>query len=182
MKKSAFVVILLLFFSFLNYFENNSFAITTQIKNLLAITIQGRVTSVYGPVENARVRIAGSDKYTLTDRQGRYRLQVARVPSQGVRITAGKEGWFNNAQIAGPSGLVQDIYLNPIYLNDNPDYRFISPVFCSRCHTKLTRYWDQSKMAHTTSNPKVLQMYYGTDAFQQNDVEPGYLPLQRLFG
>ena len=174
MKKSAFVVILLLFFSFINYFENNSFAKTTQIRGILAITIQGRVTSVYGPVENARVRIAGSDKYTLTDRRGRYRLQVARVPSQGIRITAGKEGWFNNAQIAGPSGIVSDIYLNPIFLNDNPNYRFISPVFCSRCHTHLTRYWDQSKMAHTTSNPKVIEMYYGTDAFQHNNVGPGY--------
>jgi hypothetical protein len=174
MKKPTFVVILLLLFLFTYNFENNNFARATQIKDILAITIQGRVISIYGPVENARVRIAGVDKYTLTDRQGRYRLQVARVPSQGVRITAGKEGWFNNAQIAGPSGIVQDIHLNPIFLNDRPDYRFISPVVCSRCHTKLTRFWDQSKMAHTTSNPKVLEMYYGTDAFQNSNVKPGY--------
>jgi hypothetical protein len=174
MKKYTFAVILLLLFSLGYYFEKNSFAKTTQIEDINTTTIQGRVTSVYGPVENARVRIPGEEKYTLTDRQGQYMLQPAHVHFQGVKITAGKEGWFNNAQFAGPLGRAQDIYLNPIYMNDNPDYRFISPVTCFRCHTKLTRYWDQSKMAHTTSNPKVLDMYYGTDASQNNNVSPGY--------
>jgi len=174
MKKYTFVVMLvLLLFSFIYYFEKNSFAKTTQ-KDINGTTIQGSVVSVYGPVENARVRFAGDEKYTLTDRQGRYMLQAAHIPSQGLKITAGKEGWFNNAQFADQAGRVQDTYLNPIYLNDRPDYRFISPVTCSRCHTKLTRYWDKSKMAHTTSNPKVLNMYYGTDAFQHNDIGPGY--------
>jgi hypothetical protein len=70
MNKPTFVGILLLFFLFTNNFENNNYARATQIKDILAITIQGRVISIYGPVENARVRIAGDDKYTLTDRQG----------------------------------------------------------------------------------------------------------------
>jgi hypothetical protein len=89
-------------------------------------------------------------------------------------VTAGKEGWFNNGQVADGSGRIRDIFLNPVFLNDRPDYRFNSPVVCSRCHVKLTRYWDQSKMAHTTSNPKLLDMYYGTDAFQRQGVGPGY--------
>ena len=174
MKRYAFAGILLLLFLITHHFEKNSLANTTQIKDINKTTIQGRVSSVYGPVQNARVRIPGDEKYTLTDKQGRYLLQPTHVHFQGVKVTAGKEGWFNNAQYAGPLGRVQDIYLNPIYLNDNPDYRFISPVVCSRCHTKLTRYWDQSKMAHTTSNPKVLDMFYGTDAFQHDNVKPGY--------
>ncbi len=136
--------------------------------------IRGRVLSTYGPVENARVRIAGEEKYTFTDREGRYELVVAHRPGTRLLVTAGKEGWFNNGQIAAPSGRIRDIVLNPIYLDDRPDYRFISPVTCSRCHVNLTRYYDQSKMAHTTSNPKVLDMYYGTDALLRKGIGPGY--------
>jgi hypothetical protein len=136
--------------------------------------IRGRVTSNYGPVENARVRIIGEENYTLSDRQGRYELQTAHSPDTRIIVTAGKEGWFNNGQIANFSGRTRDIFLNPVYLDDRADYRFISPVTCARCHVKLTRYYDQSKMAHTTSNPKVLNMYYGTDAFNRQGVGPGY--------
>jgi hypothetical protein len=139
-----------------------------------AVTIRGRVTSTYGPVENARVRIIGEDSFALTDRQGRYVLQAEHIPGRRVIVTAGKEGWFNNGQIANFSGRTRDIFLNPVYLDDRANYRFISPVTCSRCHVKLTRYYDQSKMAHTTSNPKVLNMYYGTDAFNRSGAGPGY--------
>jgi hypothetical protein len=137
-------------------------------------TIRGRVISNYGPVEAARVRIIGDKNYALTDRQGRYELQISHSPDERMIVTAGKEGWFNNGQIANFSGGTRDIFLNPVYLDDRANYRFISPVTCSRCHVKLTRYYDQSKMAHTTSNPKVLNMYYGTDAFNRPDVGPGY--------
>jgi len=136
--------------------------------------IRGRVASTYGPVENARVRIAGEGQYTLTDREGRYEFVVGLRPGTRMAVTAGKEGWFNNGQAADRSGRIRDIVLNPIYLDDRPDYRFISPVTCSRCHVKLTRYYDQSKMAHTTSNPKVLDMYYGTDALLRKGIGPGY--------
>jgi hypothetical protein len=131
--------------------------------------IRGRVISTYGPLENARVRIAGEQAFTLTDRQGRYELRTAHSAGDRVIVTAGKEGWFNNGQIANFSGRMRDIFLNPVYLSDRHDYRFISPVTCSRCHIKLTRY-----MAHTTSNPKVLDMYYGTDAFNRQGIGPGY--------
>jgi len=137
-------------------------------------TIRGRVTSVYGPVENARVRIIGEESFTLTDRQGNYELQTAHSPAERVIVTAGKEGWFNYGQLANFSGRTRDVFLNPVYLNDRPDYRFISPVTCAGCHVKLTRYYDQSKMAHTTSNPKLLNMYYGTDAFNRPGIGPGY--------
>ena len=136
--------------------------------------IQGRVVSTYGPVENARVRIAGAETYTLTDREGRYAITSAYPPGTQLWVTAGKEGWFNNGQVAGRSNRMPDILLNPVYLDDRPDYRFISPVTCSRCHVNLTRYYDQSKMAHTTSNPKVLDMYYGTDALLRGGIGPGY--------
>jgi hypothetical protein len=143
-------------------------------ENLPSITIRGRVTSIYGPVENARVRIIGEESFTLTDRQGRYELQTAPSATERLIVTAGKEGWFNNGQIANISGRTREIFLNPVYLNDRTDYRYISPITCSQCHVNLTRYYDQSKMAHTTSNPKLLNMYYGTDAFNRPGVGPGY--------
>jgi hypothetical protein len=149
-------------------------AAQTASQNPKGRIIQGRVTSTYGPVESARVRIAGDEKYTLTDREGRYEIEHAYPPGQQLMVTAGKEGWFNNGQVSDRSGRIRDILLNPIYLDDRPDYRFISPVTCSRCHVNLTRYYDKSKMAHTTSNPKVLDMYYGTDALLRKGMGPGY--------
>jgi hypothetical protein len=131
--------------------------------------------SVYGPVEKARVRVAGEEEHTLTDKQGNFVLQTRYPRGRRLWVTAGKEGWFNNAQVMTPgSGQNRDIFLNPIYLGDRADYRFISPATCSRCHVELTRYWDQSKMAHTTSNPIVLDMYYGTDYFKRQGIGPGY--------
>lgn len=137
-------------------------------------TIRGRVMSRYGPVENARVRLPGTRDHVLTNKLGRFELQTAHRPGLRLRVTAGKEGWFNNAQISTGTGRIRDIFLNPVYLNDQPGYRFISPATCSRCHVKLTQYWDRSKMAHTTSNPKVADMFYGTDAFKRSGVAPGY--------
>ncbi|MBU2648990.1 hypothetical protein KKI24_30060, partial [bacterium] len=69
-----------------------------------------------------------------------------------------------------------DIYLNPVPRVDDPAYAFISPVTCANCHVKLTKIYDQSKMAHTTSNPHVLQMYNGTDAFNRPGHGPGFKP------
>ena len=155
-------------------FYMSASAAQTVTQNRQDRIIRGRVTSTYGPVENARVRIAGEEKYTLTDREGRYELVAAYPPGQQLMVTAGKEGWFNNGQVSDRSGRIRDILLNPVYLDDRPDYRFISPVTCSRCHVNLTRYYDQSKMAHTTSNPKVLDMYYGTDALLRKGMGPGY--------
>ncbi len=136
--------------------------------------ILGRVVSQYGPLENARVRVQGDDRYALTDRQGMFELSTILPPGGKVRITAGKEGWFNNVQIASPPSPMEDIFLNPVYLNDRAGYRFISPVTCASCHVEVTRYWDRSKMAHTSSNPMVLDMFYGTDPFNRQGIQPGY--------
>jgi len=38
--------------------------------------IQGQVISEYGPVENARVRVAGTETFVLTDRQGNFKLST----------------------------------------------------------------------------------------------------------
>jgi hypothetical protein len=137
-------------------------------------TVTGRIVSQYGPVPDARVRVAGDEKYTLTDRQGQFQLETGHLPGKVLKLTAGKDGWFNYGKGVYPAGDSGDTQLNPLPREDNPEYRFISPATCAKCHNKLAQYWDRSKMAHTTSNPKVLDMYYGTDAAGRKQIGPGY--------
>jgi len=173
-KKLILIVIaLLLIFSVVIYLEKQSTAQSVS-GNPQGTTIKGRVVSRYGPVKNARVRVAGDERYALTNSAGEFMLPTGHVSGTRILVTAGKEGWFNNGQISYPFGRTKDIFLNPVYLNDRSDYRFISPVVCARCHVKVTRYWDQSKMAHTTSNPLVRNMFYGTDAYDRPGIGPGY--------
>jgi hypothetical protein len=136
-------------------------------------SVRGRVVSSYGPVEDARVRVPGSENMVLTDRLGGFELKAAHAPGLAPRITAGKEGWFNNGRYFAP-GRGTDIVLYPVPRADNPDYVFVSPVQCAQCHTKVTQYYDRAKMAHTTSNPLVMQFYYGTDAMNRPGRGPGY--------
>jgi hypothetical protein len=172
-KSLLFGVLLLTIFSISICFEKQSPAQSSQSGRPGALVF-GRVTSRYGPVENARVRVAGEQEYTTTDKEGRFGLQTGPLSGKVFKITAGKEGWFNNGEIDYGSANIGDIFLNPVYLNDQPDYRFISPVVCSQCHVRLTQYWDQSKMAHTTSNPLVLAFFLGTDASNRQGIGPGY--------
>lgn len=131
------------------------------------VSLEGRVVSRYGPVAKARVRVAGQEAFSLSNAQGGFSLR-SPLPAQGrAVVTAGKEGWFNNGVVLGWTGRVGEIFLNPVYLADNPQYRFLSPQVCYSCHGKLTLVWNQSKMAHTTANPRLLQMYYGTPAEQR---------------
>ena len=139
-----------------------------KVKGAGKLAVKGRVMSPYGPVADARVRVAGDKGFTLTDRQGRFTLAVSSLPSRGLWITAGKEGWFSNGAVASPVGKTGDISLYPITLGDRPDYRFVSPVTCSRCHIKVSQYWDKSKMAHTTANPRVLRSEEHTSELQSH--------------
>ncbi|WP_299976738.1 multiheme c-type cytochrome [Desulfobacula sp.] len=136
--------------------------------------IRGVVASQYGMVADARVRIAGSKDFTLTDVNGRFTVEAPLFSSRTIKITAGKDGWFNNSVNALPGNQNANVMLFPIPAKDNPNYRFISPAVCARCHNTLAKYWDKSKMAHTTSNVKVLNMYNGTDATGRELSGPGY--------
>ena len=136
--------------------------------------IRGVIASQYGMVADARVRIAGSKAYSLTDINGRYALETPLFSSRTIKITAGKDGWFNNSVNALPGNQNANIMLYPIPTKDNPNYRFISPAVCARCHNTLAKYWDKSKMAHTTSNIKVLNMFNGTDATGRELSGPGF--------
>jgi hypothetical protein len=135
-------------------------------------------------VSDARVRVPGTATMAKTDQLGRYTLPLGSMHSGKVVVSAGKEGWFNNAVIAGKDGWLNNVVsfstqkksrpipLYPVPRGDNKNYRFISPVQCAQCHNTLARYWDKSKMAHTTSNPKVIAMYTGSG--KSGVAGPGY--------
>lgn len=128
------------------------------------VKVSGMVDSVYGPLVDARVRVAGREAMVLTGPDGGYHLDSTAPPQGPVVVTAGKEGWFNNGAWLGWGGSVPRIRLNPVYLMDQQDYRFYPPTTCFQCHGNLTRVWSQSKMAHATSNPKLWDAYFGTNA------------------
>jgi hypothetical protein len=119
----------------------------------------------------------------LTDSKGNFSVPVNLSRSKPTMLTAGKEGWFNNGvNVTAPKSLIpfmessvdhQQLLLYPVSRQDNDRYRFISPAQCAQCHNTIARYWDQSKMAHATSNPKVINMYDGTSASSKL-AGPGY--------
>lgn len=147
-------------------------ALSSRKKNISVIT--GVVASDFGMVADARVRVSGSQKFSLTDKNGRFVIDRPPLFFEPITITAGKDGWFNNAVRVLPGSQNANIRLYPIPNQDNQAYRFISPAVCARCHNTLAKYWDKSKMAHTTSNVKVLNMYNGTDATGRNLAGPGF--------
>ncbi|MCB2190655.1 MAG: hypothetical protein KQI62_03770 [Deltaproteobacteria bacterium] len=132
------------------------------------LSVEGRVVSRYGPVKDARVRLPGQSQMALTDAQGRYRFNTNLPLYNRPMVTAGKAGWFNNGVNLNPGGRSADIMLYPVFLRDDPNYRYYSPQVCNQCHGKLTQIWNQSKMAHTTANPLLLEMYYGTQKERLN--------------
>ncbi|NQU65036.1 MAG: hypothetical protein HQ517_12260, partial [SAR324 cluster bacterium] len=138
-------------------------------------SVSGRVTSGYGHIEGVEVRIPGEKNVAVTDKEGRFTLSLGLLQGDRFRVVAGKEGWFNNGKLF-LRGQDIEIYLNPVPRTDRHDYQFQSPKVCAQCHVKLTQIYDQSKMAHTTSNPKVLQMYNGTDALNKAGQGPGFRP------
>jgi hypothetical protein len=163
-KLTGLICVLIVILSFAHLQKAKSVSVEKYpMKSDIPIAV-GRVVSQYGPVAGARVRLPGQDAFILTDDKGHFMLKGTPPFSNRPMVTAGKEGWFNNGTGLGRFGLVGDLSLRPVFLADDPDYRFNSPKVCFNCHSKVTRIWDESKMAHTTANPKLLDMYYGTDA------------------
>ncbi len=123
--------------------------------------IGGRVFSPQGPVAGATVKVVGGRQSTRSDPDGTYHLESFPPLYRPPVVAAGKPGFFNNLAYRGQGGSQQDVFLNPLYLADDPGYQFLSPATCFTCHGKVTRIWNQSKMSRATSNPRFLEMYYG---------------------
>lgn len=166
-KKTAYVLFVAI------YILSFSVLVLAETKESKKTPVEGRIVSDYGPVEGATVRLPGTNEFTRSNKEGYFLFPLRLNRFGNTRITVGKEGWFNNGGFIVP-GRDFILKLTPLPRVDNPHYKFLSPSVCAECHVELSKIYDKSKMAHTTSNPKVLQMYNGTDATNKKNNGPGY--------
>jgi hypothetical protein len=139
--------------------------------------INGFVRSKKGlPLENARVRIRGSEEFVTTDKEGRFTVPLKNPGQRFFQwiITAGKEGYINSGARYVPGNKVLPIFLQAIPDYDSSDYQMVitSPAGpfpnnrgvklekdCGNCHTTILWEWGVSKMGKTTQNKEVLKAY-----------------------
>jgi hypothetical protein len=146
-------------------------------KQVESFGINGFVRSKNGlPVENARVRIRGSEEFVTTDKQGRFTVPLKNSGQRLFQwiITAGREGYVNSGARYTPGQKVVVITLQAIPDYDDPNYQMVitSPAGpfpnlrgvklekdCGNCHTTVLWEWGVSKMGKPTQNKNVLNAY-----------------------
>ena len=135
--------------------------------------VTGTVTDGAEPVAEARVRVQGSSEFVLTNETGHFTLPVDMDSGRFVKITSGKEGWYN----AGASLIVGDtaaITMEELPSGDSFFYEFKSASECFACHSTLLSQWQQSKHAVAATNPMLLQIYNGIDVDGNTGIAPGF--------
>lgn len=129
--------------------------------------ISGVVVDERGPVDQARVRIQGSENVVVTDGAGRFVLSGVHA-QKAFNVSAWKEGYY--------SALLKDVrapkegarlLLVRYQINDNPNYEWIPPEgakgSCVECHPAVTAMSLNDAHLKAAVNPRFLSMYYGTD-------------------
>jgi hypothetical protein len=123
---------------------------------------EGTVCDESGPLADALVRWQTLDRYTHTDKEGRFRLHPE---SSGHRLTAWKEGYF-----IGGSDSPHEIRLKPLPTEDHADYAWVDPAphagadhNCANCHAEIYQEWSESAHARSANGQHFLNLYQGTD-------------------
>jgi hypothetical protein len=119
------------------------------------------------PVDGAVVRIQASSTLTLTDQQGHYTLG-GLATNQALTVSAWKDQYYCAKQetVKPPAQNVL-LVLRLLQSGDNSNYAWVPPTgenSCYSCKPGVTQVWLNSD-AHgkSASNPRFLNMYYGTD-------------------
>lgn len=132
-----------------------------------ASTVSGVVYDENGPAAGATVRIQGTTNETLTDGEGRFTLGGL---AEGIPVTISAwKALYYCAKVEGvmPPAEGVTLTLRLYQTNDNPDYEWILPEgenSCASCKAGVTQIWlDNDAHARTSTNPRFLTMYNGTD-------------------
>ena len=145
--------------------------------------VSGVVLNADGsPAGGARVRIQATQNVTTTAADGTFHLLGL---AQGVTVTvsAWGEGSYC-AKVEGVSPPAGDVRLTlrPYQTNDNPAYQWLLPIGdnptdgnCASCKRGVYDIWiENDAHARSTTNPRFLSMYNGTDTAGNPGVGPGY--------
>ncbi len=142
--------------------------------------VSGTVESPDGvPLSHSYVRIQGADQSVITDKDGRFSIQVPKL-SPEVFLAAGHEGFYNNRVKTGSRQRIV-IELRPIPAQDNVQYHVqdptpdhSSPDNCGNCHTTVYNQWKVDGHSLSAIDPIVKTLYDGTDVQGRASRGPGY--------
>ena len=128
--------------------------------------IPGQVRGPSGPLAGAHVRWKGEAASVVTDAAGNFRLP--RGPAGVSRLVAWKKGYFIGGAAASANPLVIELHALPA--QDCEAYAWVDPSpnragqhNCANCHTDIYQEWNRSAHAHSARNPRLLNLYDGTD-------------------
>jgi len=146
-------------------------------------TVSGLVLNADGsPAAGARVRVQATQNLTITAADGTFALGGL---AEGVTVTV--SAWSEGSYCAKTEGVVPPasdvrLTLHPYQTDDNPDYEWLLPISdnhsdgnCASCKRGVYDIWIANDAhARSTTNPRFLSMYNGTDTAGNPGVAPGY--------
>ena len=190
--------------SYLHYISGLIFCLLIPIALLVACrsrptTLSGMVRDIDGPVSGAVVRVQATENHVISDKDGRFTFNDLD-PEKAVSLSAWSEGYYiAGGEIHQPGRDDVELTLIPLPAEDNPEYTWLTSEQhpgmgenqgCAECHsaegTELTFLlpvdeWRQDAHANSTSNPRFLTMYMGTDILG-NQSPPRRYGLSRDYG
>jgi mono/diheme cytochrome c family protein len=153
--------------------------------------LSGRVTDGVNPIQGAIARVAATTISDTTDANGAFTL--ANTGKTDTRlITAWKSGYYNGGVELEKGRSNIEIVLSRLPEKDNPDYQWIDPApspalkryvlalfdkveNCGDCHASIIYdQWRKNGHAQAATNPRFMDLYNGTDADGNPDVQPGF--------
>jgi len=112
------------------------------------------------PISGAKVTLQATLTRTETALDGSFSLPG--VSGSGLVIVGAQKTYFNGpVTISTPQNNIV-ISLDPVPVENDPNYNFVTPFQCAVCHPDQFSQWDNSRMAHTGLNSWVYDLYDGT--------------------
>ncbi|NOX61977.1 MAG: hypothetical protein GXP42_08530 [Chloroflexi bacterium] len=137
-------------------------------------SVEGVVVDAGGPIAEARVRVRATENRTLTNAEGRFRLEGLEEGKK-VEIAAWYEGYYIARAYVTPTVAGVTLTLRPYHTEDNPEYEWAPPTVCAECHPMIVSQWQNNAHGRAVANRRFFSMYNGTDVSGENRVAPGFV-------